>query len=45
MLQVVFEWDGTGTLSGVCFMDVRDEIISKDDYSFRLRDTPVPPKK
>lgn len=44
MLQVVFEWDGTGTLSGVCFVDVRDEIISKDDYSFRLRDTPVPQK-
>jgi hypothetical protein len=44
MLQVVFEWDGTGTLSDVCFVDVRDEIISKDDYSFRLRDTPVPQK-
>ena len=44
MLQVVFGWDGMGSLSGVCFVDVRDEIISKDDYTFRLGDTPVPPK-
>ena len=44
MLQVVFGWDGTSSLSDVCFVGVRDEIISKGDYSFRLGDTPVPQK-